>query len=56
LGERNTVVTKILAERFASAFKGIALVSTHLAEINDTEVGSTLLKLTQKLLDKASVH
>jgi len=56
LGERNMVITKILAERFASAFKGITLVSTFLVEIGGSEVSSTLLKLTKKLLDKVGLQ
>jgi len=55
LGERNMVITRILAERISNAYQGIALVSTHLVEIRETEASSTLLKLTQKLLDKASL-
>lgn len=55
LGERNMVLTKILAERVSNAFKGIALVSTHLAEISEAETSATLFKLTQKLLGKADL-
>lgn len=52
LGERNMIITKILAERFSSAFRGMALVSTHLTDINNDEDGSTLLKLADQLLQK----
>ena len=55
LGERNMVITKILAERISNAYHGIALVSTHLPEIQGTEASSMLLKLTQKILDKADL-
>ena len=55
MGERNTILTKILAERFSNASKGIALVSTHLAEITDVGTSATLIKLTKKLLDKATL-
>ena len=54
LGDRNIVITKILAGRFSNAFNRIALVSTHLADIREREVGSLLLRLAQSLIDKAS--
>ena len=46
-------MTKILAERISSAFNGIALVSLHLAEMQETESRSLLMKLTRQLLDRA---
>ena len=55
LGERNVVLTKILAERLSNASNGIALVSTHLPEIQETGTSAALFKLTQKLLDKSSL-
>lgn len=55
LGERNMDITKILAERFSDASGRIAIVSTHLAEIRETEHSATLFKLAQKLLDKADL-
>jgi len=54
LGDRNLIITKILAERFSNAFNCISLVSTHLADIREGKVGSILLKLSQRLIDKAS--
>ncbi len=55
LGERNMILTRILAERIASATKGIVLVSTYLPEMQDAETNSTLMKLAQKLLDKSGL-
>ena len=55
LGERNMVITKILAERVSNLYNGIALVSTHLPQIQETESSSVLMKLTQKILDKAGL-
>jgi hypothetical protein len=54
LGDRNIVTTKILAGHFSNAFNCISLVSTHLAHIEERRGGSLLLKLAQKLVDKAS--
>ena len=53
LGDRNIVLTKILAERLSSASNGIALVSTNLPEIQEAEISSAIFKLIQKLLVKA---
>ncbi len=53
LGDRNTVITKILAGCFSNAFNCIALISTHLTDIKASE-GPLLLKLAQRLIDKAS--
>ena len=50
LGNRNKVVTKILAERISITFNKIALVSTHLKEVRDD--GPTLIRLLTKLLEK----
>ncbi len=54
MGDRNIVITKILAERFSNAFNCISLISTHLANIRGGKAGSILLKLTQRLIDKTS--
>ena len=54
LGDRNMGITKILAGRFSNAFSCISLVSTHLANLEERNIGSLLLKLTQKLIDKVS--
>lgn len=54
LGDRNMDITKILAGRFSNAFSCISLISTHLANIRERDIGSLLLKLAQKLIDKSS--
>jgi len=56
LGERNSVITRILAERVANAFRGIALVSTHLTEIREAETNSKLFQVTTNLLKKAGAE
>ncbi len=55
LSEKNMVVTRLLAERIANATKGIVLVSTYLPNMKETEASPTLIKLTQKLLDRAGL-
>jgi len=52
LGERNMIITKVLAERLSAHFNRIVLVSTHLKEIKGDAMGSVLMRLTQRLLDK----
>ncbi len=52
LGERNVVITKILAERLSVHFNKIVLVSTHLKEIRENMARSALMRLTKRLLDK----
>ena len=52
LGERNQMITKILAEYMSRTFNGIALVSTHLVENSEMSTSSTLMKLAQKLVEK----
>jgi hypothetical protein len=54
LGDRNMAVTKILAGHFSKTFNSIALVSTHLSEFSERKLGSSLLKLAKRLIDKAS--
>jgi len=54
LGDRNIGITKILAGRFSNAFSCISLVSTHLTNIREMDIGALLLKLAQKLIDKLS--
>ena len=53
LGERNPILTKILAERLSSASSEIALVSTNLPVIEKAETSAAIFKLVQKLLEKA---
>lgn len=52
LGERNMIITKVLAEQLSTHFNRIVLVSTHLKEIKGDLVGSVLMRLAQKLLNK----
>ena len=52
LGERNMIITKVLAERLSAHFNRIVLVSTHLKEVKEDVMGSVLMRLTQRLLDK----
>jgi hypothetical protein len=54
IGERNTVVTQILAEQLSKGFNTIAVVSTHFSEMEDRTSGRALIDLTQKLIAKAS--
>ena len=56
IGERNTIVTQILAEQLSKAFDTIAVVSTHFPEMEDRTSGRILIDLTQKLVAKASRH
>ncbi|UCH36969.1 MAG: hypothetical protein JSV76_04575 [Candidatus Bathyarchaeota archaeon] len=46
-------MTRILAGHIAQRFHAIALVSTHLPEIRETNTSSILLKLADKLLEIA---
>jgi hypothetical protein len=52
LGERNTILTRLLAERLAAKTRKIALVSIHIRTIEETEAGQTLMKLMEKVLGK----
>lgn len=56
LGERNVLITKILAEQLVKTFNKIALVSTHLAEIKESRTGSILVRLAQKLGEKTKLE
>jgi hypothetical protein len=49
LGARNSIITKILAERLSQYFNKITLASTHLEEITDNQSGRILLQLTQQI-------
>jgi len=54
LGDRNVIITRILAERLAAAFGKIVLVSTYLKKISEEEGGPILLKLAQKILERGT--
>jgi hypothetical protein len=49
LGERNRILTKILAERLSQSVNKITIASTHLDEISDNRSGRLLLQLTQQI-------
>jgi hypothetical protein len=49
LGERNSVLTKILAERLSQFVNKITFASTHFDEISDNQSGRLLLRLTQQI-------
>lgn len=53
LGDRNHIITRILAGRIAQRYREITLVSTHLPEIRKANVSSVLFKLAEKLLENA---
>ena len=53
LGDRNTLVTKVLAEQLVRAFNKIALVSSHLTVIQENRTNTLLISLAKKLCDKA---
>jgi len=49
LGERNSILTKILAERISHSVNKVTIASTHLNEISDDQSGRLLLQLTQQI-------
>lgn len=53
LGSRNALITKVLAEQLVRAFNKIALVSSHLAVIQENQTNTLLIRLAKKLCDKA---
>jgi len=53
LGDRNALLTKVLAEQLVRAFKKIAVVSSHLPVIQDHRTSTLLIHLAKKLCDKA---
>lgn len=54
LGERNTIVARILAEQLAKRTERIALVSVFAKTLTEKEASSVFLKLFQKTLEKRS--
>jgi hypothetical protein len=53
LGDRNALLTKVLAEQVVRSCKKIALVSSHLAVIQDNRTSALLIRLAKNLCDKA---
>ncbi len=54
LGDRNALLTKVLAEQLVRAFKKIAVVSSHLPVIQDHRTSTLLIHLAKKLCDKVT--
>jgi len=52
LGDRNTMLARILAERLAAKTRKIALVSVHIKTVEEKEAGQILMKLSDKVLGK----
>jgi hypothetical protein len=50
LGDRNTMIARILAERLAGKMKKIALVSVFSKTVSEREAGSIFLKLVEKTI------
>lgn len=54
LGERNTLIARLLAEQLAKRTERIALVSVFAKTISEKEASSVFLKLFEKTLKKES--
>lgn len=54
LGERNTIIARLLAERLAKRTEKIALVSVFAKMLTEKEASSVFLKLFEKTLEKRS--
>jgi len=52
LGERNTLLARLLAERLAAKTRKIALVSVNIKTVEERQAGQILMKLTDKVLGK----
>ena len=52
LGERNTLLARLLAERLAVKTGKIALVSVYVKTVEEREAGQIFMKLTDKTLRK----
>jgi len=52
LGDRNTMIARILAERLAKRMTKIALVSVFTKTVTEKEVGPIFLKLVEKTIGK----
>ena len=52
LGERNTIIARLLAEQLAKRTKRIAIVSVFAKTLTEKEASSVFLKLFQKTLEK----
>ena len=54
LGDRNTAITRVLAERLAAKTGKIGLVSVHLTSVNEAEATATVMKLFKKVTSQSS--
>jgi hypothetical protein len=54
LGERNTIIARLLAEQLANKTKRIALVSVFARTLTEKEASTVFLKLFEKTLKKRS--
>ena len=54
LGERNTIIARLLAEHLAKRTERIALVSVFAKTLTEKEASSVFLKLFEKTLEKGS--
>jgi len=56
IGDRNIILTKLLAESAASLFRQMVFISTHFEEITDTNISRVLLKLLKKTFESTTSH
>lgn len=54
LGDRNTTITRVLAERLAAKTGKIGLVSVHLKSVNEAEATDAVMKLFKKVTSQTS--
>jgi hypothetical protein len=52
LGDRNPILTRMLAEHLSAKTRKIAIVSVNIKSVDEREAGQTLMKLTDKVLSK----
>ncbi len=52
LGDRNVIITRILAERLASKMNKISLVSVFIRSIDEKETGPILFRILEKVIQK----
>lgn len=54
IGDRNIILTKLLAESSAALSGQMVFISTHFEEIRDTKISRMLLKLLKKLFKSST--
>jgi hypothetical protein len=52
LGDKNTIIARMLAESLAARTRKIALVSINMKTVEEREIGQILMKLADKVLGK----